>query len=289
MIGVYSMAKFTNYATLSYNGGTTDSNTVTGEILEVLSATKVAVTDNYTAKDDVTYVLSLVNSGQTAVSGLTISDNLGAYLFGEETVVPLAYHEGSLRYYVNGVLQAVPTVTAGPPLVISGISIPAGGNAILIYEAAVTNYAPLGAQATISNTATITGAGLSSPLTAVETISMEARADLNISKAVCPATVAENGELTYTFIIENSGSAPATVDDNVVLSDTFNPRLDPVSVTVDGVLWTEGVNYTYDEITGVFATLAGQITVPAATYTQNQDGTWTVIPGTATVVITGTV
>ena len=34
------MASFTNFATLSYNGGTTNSNTVTGELLEVLTVTK---------------------------------------------------------------------------------------------------------------------------------------------------------------------------------------------------------------------------------------------------------
>ena len=34
------MAIFTNYATLSYNGGTINSNTVTGELLETISATK---------------------------------------------------------------------------------------------------------------------------------------------------------------------------------------------------------------------------------------------------------
>ena len=48
------MARFTNYATLSYNGGTTDSNTVTGELLATLSMTKTAVMDDYTQKDDVT-------------------------------------------------------------------------------------------------------------------------------------------------------------------------------------------------------------------------------------------
>ena len=34
------MATFTNQATLSYNNTTTTSNIVTGEIVEVLSATK---------------------------------------------------------------------------------------------------------------------------------------------------------------------------------------------------------------------------------------------------------
>ena len=52
------MATFTNFATLSYNGGTTTSNIVTGELLETLSATKTAVSNDYTSKDDVTYVIS---------------------------------------------------------------------------------------------------------------------------------------------------------------------------------------------------------------------------------------
>ena len=91
------MARFTNYATLSYNGGTTDSNTVTGELLATLSMTKTAVMDDYTQKDDVTYVISLVNGGTTAVTGLTVTDDLGGYTLGENTVYPLAYTDGSLR------------------------------------------------------------------------------------------------------------------------------------------------------------------------------------------------
>lgn len=109
------MARFTNVATLSYNGGAAESNVVTGEILETLSAGKTAVSDDYTARDDVTYVISLVNSGTAALTGLTVRDDLGGYVFGGETVYPLAYTEGSLRYYVDGVLQAAPTVDGGPP------------------------------------------------------------------------------------------------------------------------------------------------------------------------------
>ena len=37
------MAVFTNQATLTYNGNVINSNITTGEILEVLSATKTAV------------------------------------------------------------------------------------------------------------------------------------------------------------------------------------------------------------------------------------------------------
>ena len=283
------MATFTNFATLSYNGGTTTSNVVTGQLLETLSATKIAVMDDYTARDDVTYVVTLLNSGTTPLNGLLVTDDLGAYPFEGNPVYPLAYTEGSLHYYINGVLQAAPAVTGSQPLAITGINVPAGGSVMLIYEATVTNYAPLGVDDTITNTVTITGGGLSTPLTATETISTEDRADLTISKAVCPAVVTENGQLTYTFVIANYGNTAAVAADNVVVSDVFDPILNPIAVTFNGAAWVQEVNYDYDTATGAFATLPGQITVPAATYTQNADGTWTVNPGTATLVIVGTV
>ena len=99
----------------------------------------------------------------------------------------------------------------------------------------------------------------------------------------------ENGQLTYTFVIENTGNTAATEAGNAVLSDTFNPILKGLTATYNGTAWTAGTNYTYDETTGVFTTLAGQIQVPAATYTQRADGTWAITPGTAVVTVTGTV
>ena len=75
----------------------------------------------------------------------------------------------------------------------------------------------------------------------------------------------------------------------MVLTDTFAPKLSAITVTFNGEAWSEGVNYTYDADTGVFQTLPGQITVPAATYVQKTNGTWAVTPGTAELTITGTV
>ena len=283
------MASFKNFATLSYNGGTTNSNTVTGEILDVLSATKSAVVEDYTAKDDTTYVITLLNSGTVPMTDVTITDDLGGYEFNGTTVYPLAYTPNSVRLYINGVLQTAPVVTVGPPLVFSGITLPAGGNAILIYETTVTAYAPLGTEETITNTAVITAAGLTTPITVTATIQTEDRADLTISKSVNPAVVSENEQLTYTFVIENHGNTAADATDNVVLTDTLDPILNPITVTFNGTTLTEGTGYTYDRVTGLFATTTGQITVPAATYTQAVDGTWTVTPGTAVMTITGTV
>lgn len=282
------MAIFTNFATLTFNGGSTNSNTVTGEILETIAATKTAVTDNYTAGDTVTYVVSITNSGPNTVTDLSVTDDLGGYEVDGETVYPLSFTDDSLLYFVNGVPQDTPTVTAGPPLVVSGIDVPAGGNVMLIYEAAVTAFAPPAAGATITNTATVNST-LFTPVTASETITAAADAQLTISKALSPTVVTENGEITYTFVIENSGNTDAVATDDLVMTDTFDPILSDITVTYNGAPWVEGTHYTYNEETGVFRTVEGAITVPAATYAQNTDGTWAVTPGTATLVVTGTV
>lgn len=283
------MAVFTNQAQLSYNDSIKNSNIAVGEILEVLSATKTAVREEYGQNDSVTYVVSLVNSGTTALNGLTLTDNLGEYPFGAGTLVPLTYIPGTIRYYINGTLQMAPAVAAGPPLVISGINLPAGGNGILVYEAEVNQYAPLDATGSITNTAVVSGAGIT-PVTVQETVTTEDGPNLTITKSICPVPVTENGTLTYTFVIQNTGNTAAVATDNVAVTDLFDPILTNLSVSFNGATWTEGVQYNYDETTGLFSTVPGQITVPAATFTQDPTtGVWVINPGVSTLVVAGTV
>lgn len=283
------MATFFNQATLSYSGGTVNSNITTGEILEVLSASKTAVGDEYSASSDVTYVINIVNTGNIPYTNLTITDNLGTYTAGGLTLTPLDYVEGSVRYFVNGNLQATGAVTAGPPLVISGINVPAGGVATIAYTARTNAFAPPEGEGTITNTALISGGGITD-ITVTETINAANEPSLTITKSISPTTVVENGQITYTFVIQNTGNTPAVATDNVVITDAFNPVLSDIVVTYNSAPWTEGVNYTYNEVTGLFTTAIGQITVPAATYAQNPlTGEWVITPGVATVTVTGTI
>lgn len=284
------MAQYTNQAQLSYKNTVLNSNVAVGEILEVLSASKTAVRDRYSRNDDVTYVISIVNSGTTAFTGLTVSDNLGAYEFNGGTLYPLEYAEGSVRVYINGVLQtAPPTVTSLQPLVFSGLSLPANSNMTIIYEAVTTRFAPLSAAGTITNTATISGDGVGSPVTATATVTAKAEPDLTINKSIEPAVVTENGTVTYTFTIQNYGNTATAAADNVSVTDTFDPVLSNLSVAFNGTAWTEGTEYTYNAGTGLFTTVPGQITIPAATYTQDAEtGVWSITPGTGILTVRGT-
>lgn len=285
------MASFTNQATLRYNGLTVASNVVTGQLISPLTLTKTAVEDVYAPGDTISYVISVVNDGSVSYDNLSLSDDLGGYeISGGQTAYPLAYVADSVRLFVNGALQPAPTVTAGPPLSVTGISVPAGGNAMLVYETEVTAAAPLTAGSQITNTVTLSGAGLSAPLTAEATVTVSAGPELSIIKSLSPAAVAENGQITYTFLIQNSGNEAAGAEAAIAVSDLFDPILSNIAVTLDGQPMAKATAYSYDETTGQFDTVPGAITVPAATYAQDAaTGEWIVTPGEATLTVTGTV
>lgn len=284
------MPAFYNQATLTYNDQTTLSNIVTGELVEVLSAAKTAVSPFYRVGDQVTYAISIVNAGSTAYNGLTVTDDLGAYPFGGGTRTPLDYVDGSVRLFVNGILQPAPTVADTQPLTITGINVPADGNAVLLYSAQVNQFAPLPDGSVIDNTATIDGAALSAPIVVEAGIPVDEDAVLSIIKAINPVNVVENEPFTYTFTIQNSSTTPAVATDNVTVTDRFDPIIEIQSVTLNGVPLTEGTGYTYNEATGLFSTVPSVITVPAATVQQDPvTGAWVVIPGTAVLTVTGVI
>lgn len=284
------MATFTNQATLTYNNITTNSNIVTGEIIEVLSASKTSTPESYTPGNAITYVISMINSGAVPITNVSITDNLGAYDFGAGTATPLSYTENSIRYFADGVLQPAPSVTGAQSLSVTGITIPPNGNAIIVYEAITNEYAPLATGSTITNTAVITGAGIATPITVTSTVTAASTAELSITKSLSPEAVTENGTLTYTFTITNTGNVPVVATDNASVSDNFDPVLSNISVSFNGTTWTAPNNYSYNENTGLFTTAAGQITIPAANYEQDTvSGAWRIIPAVAILKVSGTI
>ncbi len=283
------MATFTNQATLSYNGIVTHSNITTGEIAGILSVSKTAVNAGYSQGETIAYAISLVSAASTALTNLTLADDLGKYTAQAGSLIPLSYVEGSLRYFVNGTEASAPTVTTtSGNLEITGITIPANGNALFIYEATPNAFAPLAAGSSIENTVTISGDRLS-PVSSSAMITVDEDIFLTISKTLSPAIVTENEQITYTFVIQNTGNIATVNADNVVIQDTFSPALSDITVTLNGTPLSENVGYSYDETSGLFATLSGVVNVPAATFTQNASGEYTAIPGVAVLTVAGTI
>ena len=283
------MATFYNQATLSYGGNVVNSNTTEAELLSGLELTKTPITNSYSAFSSVVYVITLNNMGSSAYNALTLTDNLGAYTLpsGIEAV-PLTYVDGSLLYYVNGVLQPSPAVTATDNLTIVGINLPPNSIATFIYEARANEFAPISAGSQITNTVATNGGVCIGELTASATIRVNEAPRLTIAKAVCPAVLNDNDELTYTIIVQNLGNTPIVATDGVIINDVFDPILSDISVTLNGTALEATTGYTYNAATGEFATVDGIITVPAATYVQDSEtGTVTTTPGVTVLTITG--
>ena len=282
------MAAFYNQATLSFNGYVTNSNVTVGELTDALAVTKTALSENYSIGDTVSYVIGITNSGG-ALTGVTVTDNLGSYIYESLAVTPLSYVDATAKYYVNGILQAAPTVSAGPPLTFSGLNIPAGANALIVYEARVNSFAPPTSGSQITNTVTVNGAGISTPPTATETVTVQDEPILSITKSLSPTSVTPGDELTYTFVIQNLGNTAVETGGGMTITDTFDPALSNITVIFNGTPLVEGTGYTYDANSGEFTTIAGALSVPAAAFVQNTDGSYTATPGIGVLTVSGTV
>lgn len=276
------MPAFTNQALLTYSSNRSAlSNIATGTIMAPFAMSKTAVNNDYVSNDDVTYVVTITNSNSSALTNITVTDNLGAYPYGALTLYPLTF-VGPVLYYINGVPQTniVPTQTT-PTLVLTVPTVPANGNVTLVYEVNVNQYAPLGVNDSIVNHAAVTEL---TGISATATIVTENIPQLAITKSISPNPVIDNQTVTYTFIIDNYGNTAST---DVVLTDTFNPVLSNIAVSNDGTALVLNTNYTYNTTTGLLTILSGALTVPAATFSQDANGVVTATPGFTTVIVTG--
>lgn len=290
----YFMATIiTNRASISYNNGTasitTVSNTTTASVNEALSIQKSSLTETYRVGDDLTYVITLQNSSEGAVTNVVVTDDLGSYDFNGSVLTPLSYG-GSAQLYINGsFVSALTPVISASNIVFSIASIPAGGNAQIIYNATVNDYASGGTGSFLTNTASVAfecdclcNQGSSDS----ETVVADSFAELRLIKSVCPNPIICGDRITYVIDIYNYGNIAA---EGVVLTDTFTPPLEDIVVSVDGTI-IPATDYTYvDGLLTLPAAESGySITVPAASFVQNPvSGIFETTPGQVQIIISG--
>lgn len=280
------MAIITNQANLTYTYGTTTA-TVVSNVAETvksagLSAEKRVLENAYREDSTLTYLISLKNLGAAAIENLAIADDLGAYTpaGAAAPVMPLTFSGSATLYMDDAFSETLTTVVSESGVQFTIPSIPAGADALLVYQAAVNGFAPLAAGSEITNTATV-GDG---SLTVSATVPVADYADVSIEKEMSPNPVTDGGTLFVTFTIENRGNTDAT---GLVLTDDFPLALSDVAVTVNDAPMTA---FTFENnLLTIPSGTQTTLSVPAAAFTQDETGAVAVTPGVLTVVMTGTV
>ncbi len=283
-----------NQATISYRFGarsaTAVSNVASTALNSPLCIEKTSLSETFRIGQNLTYIITITNNSNTDSSDISVFDDLGSFMENGSEITPLTF-SGSAQLFINGRFDSVLTADASENGVIFEIdSIPANGNAQIIYLASVNRFASGESGTEITNTAEAVDecdCPCDDSANDSFTVTAEEYADVRITKTICPNPVVCGGEVRFVFDVCNYGNIDAT---EVILNDTFIPPLDDISVYIDGVLIPEG-DYDYDDGVLTLPNESGdEITVPAAEFARNAStGVVTVTPGKIQIAVTGTI
>lgn len=123
-----------------------------------LSATRITLGGAFGQGERLTHLISIVNSGSEQYTGLCVEDGLGFCGADGQKTYLRSYVAGTAEYYVNGVLQASPAVTDGPPLAVLGLTVPAGGNVTVVYQTEINGSPQVPAAAKADDEVRMSGA-----------------------------------------------------------------------------------------------------------------------------------
>ncbi len=258
------MAQITNSASATYNFGrdgrdNVTSNLAVANILEeyAITGTKTALNETFRPGENITYQVTVTNTGTSPLFAVTISDDLGT------STNRMMYLANSARLIRDGLVTDINPITATPLSFVLTSPLQSGETAILTYIARVPQEFGNNVQA-ITNTATILGREGSATGTEVRvtpsptfTITLEEFANLSINKTVSTAEITQNVPFTYSLDIENSGNTTAT---GVVVTDVLpeNFVISSITYTKGGVTQTlSSSDYSVDESTNTLIIPAG--------------------------------
>lgn len=288
------MATIENFATVRFTSGgvatTRISNLAEVGLESAVTFTKTAVGSSYDGNGIVTYILSAVNTSASPINNITVRDDLGTFVIdGIAEVTPLEFISPAVLLLngrnASGELVTDTSVAGGVTFTFPTLA--AGSAANIIYNARVTEFAPLEEGSVIVNTATLESDSDCADGSATASVTVSSSADVTVTKQMSPNPVVCGDTITYTIRVYNYGNIPA---EDLVLTDTFTPAPTDITVTQDGVLLpATGYNYVDGTLT-IPPTDASPLTLPAATFSRDAEtGEVIVTPGMIEFVITGTI
>lgn len=264
------MDNIANQATLLYNNMTTNSNTVTTQILSLydLTATKEALLDTYTPNQTITYVTRVENIGSASLYNLTVVDDLAKGL--------TQYVDNSVEGYLNGTpIEVNAQITNNTvTFTIDNVMNP-NDNVLIIFETTTPTTRP----DVLTNTQTITanGGSTTGPIVTVTpnpsaSVKLANYVSLDITKSTNKASIYSGDTLIYTFQIINNGNETAT---NVAFKDIFPAGYKIETITLKTP--DEPAPVIYDPttyVTGTTLTIPN-LAIPIGTSTLTVSGIYT--------------
>lgn len=269
------MAIINNSASVFYVYGesgssTAVSNVATTSLIEnySLQINKTTLNNSFRPGENLTYIISVTNTGTLPLFSVTINDNLGG------TPPVLDFVEGSASQNIDGtIVQIIPTSTT--PLVFTLSSpLEAGETATITYIAKVVTSLDDSVNS-ITNTASAiahegsdTGVIVSADSTASVTVDKDNYALITVTKSVSDNEISEGEQFSYYLVLENSGNLPAS---GITVTDVLPSGFVISSITSESngsIITFDATAYSVDSSTNTL-TLPIQesgvvITVPAA-------------------------
>ena len=270
LVGVVSQAITLATGTEPTNDGDSDDNTNLtldfGFVPNVdVSVVKTGTPATVLAGNQITYTMTVSNSGPAAADNVVLTDVLPV----GTTFVSVASSQGTSANNSGTITANLGTIAAG-------------GSATVTLV--VTAASSLADNATVSNTATVTSDYLdtnSANNTSTLVTNVDRLVDLAITKTDSPDPVLVNGQLTYTLSVINNGPSNAS---GVVITDVIPATLTIVSATSASAT----VNTVGNTVTFTVGNLNSGSTATATIVVSVNDITITTVANTATVTSTET-
>ena len=268
-VGGGATGSITNTATVtstetdtnSANNSASQSTTITPSIN--LGITKTDLADPVVAGNNVTYTITVTNTGPSAATGVTVTDVLPANL----TFVSATPSQGTATNASGTITGAIGNLASGANATITVVATVAG------------NFS-----GTLTNTATVTGTETDSDTTnnsATQTTTVNKQVDLRVTHTDSPDPVVAGNQLTYTIVVTNDGPSQAT---GVSVTDVLPTGLTFVSGTA-----TQGtVANASGTVTGALGTINSGASVTMTVIATVAATVRTSLSNTATVTATET-
>ena len=246
--------------------GSAASNVVTTNLLDSYSiiAQKDSANSSFRAGENITYLVTVTNTGTQPLYNVQISDDLAA---GQ-----LTYLAGSALVIDGSTTVAITPVSTAPLVLIAADVLNSGESVTVLYVARVAASIP-DSVLTLTNTANVQANEGSAEGAVIEvvpaptvTLNRADYAQVEVVKSVDKAVISSGDTLTYTFTLENTGNIPAT---DVVITDALPTGFVITSITSQTgsviTVFNES-DYTVDASNILtLPTSDVSITVPAAT------------------------